>query len=273
MLGSYEPPPEPRAPSRLPLVLAVLVVLGLAGLAVRAFVWEPGAVELTRHAIKGTVQSPLRIAHITDLHLADVDTRDLALVASVVAEKPDLIVFTGDATVGPHEKAREFFRNLQAPLGVWVVPGERETAARAEAAAFFESVGARFLVNAGALVRPDVWIAGVDDPVTGQPEMTKALEGAPAAAFKLALFHAPDYFSEVAGLFNLALAGHTHGGQVRLPGIGPLWLPDGGRTHPAGWYTENRSALYVNRGVGTTGTPARLFCRPEIAIIDVTPGG
>jgi uncharacterized protein len=83
--------------------------------------------------------------------------------------------------------------------------------------------------------------------------------------------HAPDYFDEIAGRFDLALAGHTHGGQIVLPLLGPLWLPDGGKRYLKGWFTRNGSQLFVSRGIGTSITPARLFARPELAIIQVRP--
>ena len=133
----------------------------------------------------------------------------------------------------------------------------------------YSEVGVQFLVNRGAAARDDLWIAGLDDPVSGTPDLDQALQGAPAAAFKLVLMHAPDYFPKIAGRFDLALAGHSHGGQIVLPGWGPLLLPEGGRRYVRGWFTQNGSHLFVNRGVGTGAIPARLLARPELAIIEV----
>ena len=105
----------------------------------------------------------------------------------------------------------------------------------------------------------------------GSPDLDAALQGAPTGSFKLVLMHAPDHFPRIAGRFDLALAGHSHGGQIVLPGYGPLLLPQGGQRYVRGWFTQNRSHLFVNRGLGTSGTPARLFSRPELAIIEVRP--
>ncbi len=75
--------------------------------------------------------------------------------------------------------------------------------------------------------------------------------------------------SAVAGKYDLAFAGHTHGGQVRLPLVGPLWLPPGSGRFVEGWYEEAGTKMYVSRGVGTSVLPVRLLCAPEIAIFDL----
>ncbi|MDF2694106.1 MAG: metallophosphoesterase, partial [Labilithrix sp.] len=143
-------------------------------------------------------------------------------------------------------------------------PNERAT---------FESVGATFLVNEGKLARPDVWLAGLDDPMSGAPHLAAALEGAPSGATKIALFHSPELFDGIAPSIDLALAGHTHGGQVRIPLLGALWLPPGSGRFVAGWYDapEGAARLYVSRGIGTSQLNVRLFCRPELAIVTLTP--
>jgi predicted MPP superfamily phosphohydrolase len=253
--------------------LGTAALLGPAALLVYAFFVEPFAVELTEHTLPGDVSQPLRIAHLSDLHARGYGTRERAVVGLLEKAAPDLIVVTGDLVdAGSLEPTRELFRHLRAPLGIWVVRGHSERARPvSDEAAFYKSIGAHLLDNQGTAVREDVWLMGLDDPSTGHPDLAAALAGAPPAAFKLALFHAPDHFAEVAGLFHLGLAGHTHGGQVRLPGFGPLWLPAGGRVYVQGWYTKNRSQLYVSRGLGTSNVPARFLCRPELALIEIRP--
>jgi len=70
---------------------------------------------------------------------------------------------------------------------------------------------------------------------------------------------------------TLALAGHTHGGQVRLPFWGPLWLPGGIGPYVQGWFSATGSRIYVSRRLGTTLLPVRFACRPELAIISLQP--
>jgi predicted MPP superfamily phosphohydrolase len=264
------------APSgrKLGFALVTVALVAPAIVLVYAFFIEPYSIEITRHTLAGDISEPLRIAHLSDLHSTGYGAREREVVALVEQATPDLIVVTGDIDDSAAlEASREMFRHLHAPLGVWVVRGntERSRAAPAADAAFYQSLGAHLLENKGVAIRPDVWLVGLDDPITGHPDLTTALAGAPASAFKVALFHSPDHFTEVAGLFNLGLAGHTHGGQVRLPGLGPLWLPPGGHAYVQGWYTKNRSQLYVSRGIGTTGIPARFLARPEVPVIEIRP--
>ena len=83
--------------------------------------------------------------------------------------------------------------------------------------------------------------------------------------------HEPDYFDNLAAMSLprpiLQVSGHTHGGQVCAPFVGPLILPRWGRNYPAGLYGEPGSGLYVTRGIGTVGPSARFLCRPEISLI------
>lgn len=263
------------APSgRVATVILVFVLLAAAAVAAYAFFVEPYWIQVTRHQLGAArLTKPLRIAHLSDLHTRGFGTRERRLATLIESERPDLIVVTGD-TAGPGEleNARSLFQLLRAPLGVWVVRGDAERRlSSADARRFWTSVGARFLENEGHRIREDLWLMGLEDPGTGRPQPQSAIAGSAASAFKIALFHSPDYFSEVAGLVNLALAGHTHGGQVVLPGLDPLFLPQHGRRYVQGWYAQNNSQLYVSRGIGTTSPGARLLCRPELAIIDLRP--
>lgn len=264
-----------RPPSRhkLAFALGTAALLGPAVLLLYAFFIEPYSLELTRHALAGEVVHPLKIAHLTDLHSQGFGAREREVVAMVEAAAPDLIVVTGDIVdAGSLEPSRELFLRLRAPLGVWVVRGNAEGARPVgDEVAFYKSVGAHLLDNQGVSVREDVWLVGLADATTGHPDLSVALAGAPAAAFKVVLFHSPGHFPEVAGRFHLGLAGHTHGGQVRLPGVAALWVPAGAQPYVQGWYTKNRSKLYVSRGIGTTIVPARFLSRPEVPMIEIRP--
>jgi uncharacterized protein len=262
-----------RPRRRLGVVL-ILMVAAVGATAAYATFFEPQRVEVTRHTFVGNVERPLRIAHLSDLHTRGMAARERSLIHLIRKESPDLIVITGDTTEGPSlEPARDFLVNLSAPQGVWVVRGHAEGwSLQDKERAIYEEMGIRFLKNQGAAAREDLWIAGLDDPASGAPDLDSALKGAPTGSFKLVLMHAPDHFPRIAGRFDLALAGHSHGGQIVLPGYGPLLLPEGGRRYVRGWFTQNRSHLFVNRGLGTGRPPARLFARPELAIIEVRPG-
>jgi uncharacterized protein len=119
-----------------------------------------------------------------------------------------------------------------------------------------------------------IWLAGVDDPVQGNPNLDAALPASirniPQEPIIL-LAHAPDYADEVLArpegqAVALMLSGHTHGGQICLPWIGPVALPQLGRKYVEGWFRFGRMQLYVNRGIGAVGLPFRLNCPPEISV-------
>lgn len=252
-------------------------VAGSAGalIAIDALLIEPCALEITRHEARAPVAKPLRIAHVTDLHTGGLGRVERALLAALDAEKPDLIAITGDTVdSGDLEPAREVLRALtsKAPLGVVAVHGNWEHwRPVSDAERFYESVGVRFLGNDAARVRDDLWVVGLDDALAGEPDATKAFAKVPAGVARLAIFHSPVAAEGLAGRAQIALAGHTHGGQVRLPLFGAIWRPPGSGAFDHGWYDAGGARLYVSRGVGTSVLPVRFWCRPELAMITLQP--
>lgn len=265
---------EPRLAGIRRFVRPLFILLILA-VAVDAFLIEPNWIEVTRYRARTLSPSfmgaALKIAQLSDLHTNSVGFRERRLLALLDAEQPDLIVVTGDTVTrgDDPEATRELLARLHAPLGVWVVRGNWENwRPYRNERAFYASAGVNFLLNEARPVREGVWLVGLDDPSSGTPDLEAALRGVPLDAFTIAVFHAPAYFDDrVALRCPLALAGHTHGGQVRLPFVRPLWLPRGSGRFLEGWYEQGSSRMYVSRGVGTSMLPVRFFCRPELAII------
>ena len=111
-------------------------------------------------------------------------------------------------------------------------------------------------------------IAGVDDLWTGQDRLDLVLERLPAEGAAILLVHEPDFANTSAktGRFDLQLSGHSHGGQVSLPFLGPPILPRYARDYPVGRYQVGEMALYTNRGLGTVPPRVRINCRPEISL-------
>jgi predicted MPP superfamily phosphohydrolase len=281
------------------LVAFVGLLLVLVG--VDAFLIEPDWIEVTHHRVVAPLSSPLKIAHLSDLHTYGLGPREQRMFALLAEEQPDVIVITGDSIfdggsrsilsqLAPRPRragkpirdselktfderylrCAEVFQALHAPLGVWLVKGNWEHYHRVrDERAYYKAAGIRFLLNSAAELCPGVWILGLDDAMVGSPDLLATLEGVPPDAFKIALFHAPAYFDRIAGQCNLALAGHTHGGQVYLPFLTPLWLPRGCGEFLAGWYEKQGSRMYVSRGLGTSVLSVRFLCRPELAFITV----
>jgi uncharacterized protein len=256
-------------------LIAALTVVALGVITIVYAIWiEPYSIEVTHNHLAAPFAKPLKIAHLTDLHTEGLGRREREMLSIIDREQPDLIVITGDtmANEGTYEMCQEVLKLLHAPLGVWLVRGNWENWRPAENdGKLYESVGVRFLINSNAQARDDLWIVGFDDVMSGKPDLESAFAGIPPGAFKIALFHSPVYFESVAGKCNLALSGHTHGGQVRIPFVPPLWLPPGCGRFVAGWYEKDGSRMYVSRGLGTSIFSARLFCRPELAFITVGP--
>lgn len=254
----------------------LLIAVAIAALAavVDGFLIEPYRIEVTHSYVPALLTQPLKIAHLTDLHTSGLGRRELLLLKLLDAERPDVIVISGDTlTTGfSYDRIRPLLSRLHAPLGVWLVRGNWENGAplRNEHA-FYSQLGVQFLLNEARPIRPGVWLAGLDDLSTGTPNFEAAIRNVPPGAYLITAFHAPGFFDRVAGRTPLVLAGHTHGGQVRLPFVPVFWRPHGSGRYLEGWYNENGSRMYVSRGIGTSTLPIRFRCRPELAIITVGP--
>lgn len=125
-----------------------------------------------------------------------------------------------------------------------------------------------------------IWLAGLDDPVQGAPlpevAIPESIRDLPHEPIVL-MCHAPDYADLLllhpsGSSVALMLCGHTHGGQICLPWIGPLALPTMGRKYVEGWFRLGQMQLHVNRGIGSVGVPFRLNCPPEISLLTLRSG-
>jgi predicted MPP superfamily phosphohydrolase len=132
--------------------------------------------------------------------------------------------------------------------------------------------GVEPLVNQAVSVQwPDgvLWIAGVDDPTEGAPDLARTLMGVPDGVPLIMLAHNPDAFLDPAiERADLVLSGHTHGGQIRLPGIGAAHTQGTHltRRRPAGWFRRGNTQMFVSRGLGES-IPLRFGVRPQAALI------
>jgi hypothetical protein len=226
----------------------------------------------------------LRVAVLTDLHVGspfDGIAKLRTIVDRTNAAEPDLICILGDLViqgvvgghfVAPEEIAAEL-RRLRAPVGVVAVLGNHDgwfnhdrvaAALTANGVRMLEDTAAKFDTPAGP-----VWIAGISDLWTGRHDIAAALaqvedDGAPV----LLLSHSPDVFPLVPGRVSLTLAGHTHGGQVRLPFVGAPVVPSQfGQRYAAGEVIEGDRRLFVATGLGTSILPVRFRVPPAVTIL------
>jgi len=224
----------------------------------------------------------LRIGFVTDTHVGPFFTPvDAARATSLLAaERPDLILLGGDyVSEAPRHApaAADVLADLAAaaPLGAYAVLGNHDLAMGADrVAAELEQRGIVVLRNRAVPLetgRGPLWIAGIDETLLGAPEPAAAFALVPAGAAVLALWHEPVYAEESAARGAFAqLSGHTHGGQVRLPRLGPLVLPADGRRFAAGLNHAGGMPVYTSRGVGVYRPPVRFNCPPEVTLITLT---
>ena len=240
---------------------------------------EPSWLETTRHRVALPIERAVKLAHLTDVHTNGFWRKERGLVAALEAARPDVIVLTGDTLhqAGTFEECRPLLERLAAPLGVFMVAGNWETACRdrlpegMSLRSFLASCGVTLLQNESREIAPGLWLVGLDDYVWGVPDLAKATAAIPEGAARVALVHEPGFFDEPAAGYDLLLAGHTHGGQVRIPFVPPLYLPAGCSHYLAGWYEKPGARLYVSRGIGMSGAKYRFLCRPELALFDLVP--
>jgi predicted MPP superfamily phosphohydrolase len=221
---------------------------------------------------------PIRIVHISDLHSDPQPRLEERLPQAIAAERPDIIVFTGDSINSPDGLPvfRKCISELAKIAPTFVVKGNWD-AWFWHNLNLFEGTGVTELDGNSARMEirgVPIWIAGV--AVEHEKSLTAGLGDIPPNEFKLFLYHYPDLIKEVAEQkVDLYCAGHTHGGQVALPFYGALiTFSKYGKKYEAGLYREAETWLYVNRGIGMEGGHAprvRFWARPEVTVIEVGP--
>jgi predicted MPP superfamily phosphohydrolase len=269
---------------------ATAIVVGvLAGAAaVEGFLREPFQLDVTRLRIESPLLprgfDGMKIVQLSDLHLHRVSRAYRMAIDVIGREHPSLVVITGDLVDRADETAEclAFLTELRAAAGapVVVVPGNwdhRTFPTRQSIAAWHERLqaetGIRVLVNQNVVLRrggDHIWLVGTDDPYFGHVDLDASFKGVPDTAFALVLTHAPEAFEELAQrpAARLVLAGHTHGGQVRLPFIGAMRVPSRyGTRFARGLFKLGDTFFYVNAGMGMSHLPVRFLCRPELTVL------
>ncbi len=272
----------PVSVSRRRFLAGATALIGTAALG-DSLLLEPTAIEVSLHDLVmpglGAELENLRIACISDVHLHNGVPRSAEVALERLArERPDVVVLIGDicnrrsdlATLTAWARNARGTRATFATLGNWEHDAGIDRAAAERA---YGQVGIELLYNSSARVASGgpspLTIVGIDDPVVGDPDVAAAVRGLDSADPALWLVHAPGYVDQIPRHRfprpTAILAGHTHGGQVRLPFYTP-YTPTGSGRFVAGWYRDTVAPLYVTRGIGTVVVAARLFCPPEMAI-------
>jgi predicted MPP superfamily phosphohydrolase len=259
-----------------------------AGLCVGGGAWsvfvERWDLELTRCTVPITglpaAFDGLRIGLVTDLHVGRfVPAKHAARAVAMVRDAGvDLVAVTGDFLgheVKEAGEAAEIVSELAPPLGIYATLGNHEITVGALAAkAEIDAQGIPVLMNEAREIRRGderLFIVGVNDSATGRDDLYRACHKLPSGDRRLLLAHSPDVAPRAVGeQIDLVLCGHTHGGQIDLPLLGPPIVNTGlGRGYLKGLRDWKGLPVYISRGVGMIGPPIRFRCRPEVAVIEL----
>jgi hypothetical protein len=233
-------------------------------------------VQIPFKTLKPTLEG-FKIVQISDIHLHPYIQLDFVQRAVALANtlNPDLVLLTGDYVL---ERAESIFElapvlaTLNARYGLFTIFGNHDLwTNRAIVQQGLEEARLPILYNEGVSLdigAETIYLAGVDDGWSGQPDLHAALANRSGDLFTILLAHEPDLADPFSldGRVSLQLSGHSHGGQVRFPGLGAPILPRLGKKYDQGLYQVNQMWLYTNRGLGLT-LPIRLNCPPEITEI------
>lgn len=267
-----------------------LPLQGIGTLLVLYGFWiEPQQLKVTYQKLKSEKTKsakPLRILHLSDLHLERICARELKLQAKIKELQPDLILFSGDflnlsyrSDARSISEVRSLIQEWDCPLGVFAVTGSPAVDLPETASAIFEGLRIRRLDDEAVTLDHDgdpIQLVGLT--CTHRPEVDgeKLLCLLPEKpqAFTILLYHTPDLAPSASTFgIDLQLSGHTHGGQVRLPFLGALVTGSlYGRRFQAGRMQLDGMTLYISRGIGLEGSGAprvRFLCPPEIILWEI----
>lgn len=203
--------------------------------------------------------------------------------------RPDLIVLAGDFVTVPNfgdvrkgalaaEPCAQLLRQMTAPYGLWAVLGNHdEVTDYKHVTRALQAANIQVLANQSQAMERDgarFWLAGVNDVLSHTADLSKTLRRVPAEEAVVLLAHEPDFADEAANFpIDLQLSGHSHGGQVRIPFLPPLYLPRMAKKYVWGTYRVGPLTLYTTAGLGTIGVPMRLNCPPEITLLTLRRTG
>ena len=216
----------------------------------------------------GDGQPTHRLVHFTDLHYKGDRAYAQSVVNRINSLSPDFVCFTGDIIedAGFLPEALEILSGIKSPI--YGVPGNHDYWSRApfgEIAQCFAATGGAWLLDEQRLIAGGINVIGATCmfPVPLQPLLNPDTKN-------ILLMHYPAWIKRQAGQkFDLALAGHSHGGQVRIPFYGAIILPSGVDEYDLGLFQTEAGPLNVSSGIGWYPIAVRFNCRPEIVVIEI----
>jgi predicted MPP superfamily phosphohydrolase len=294
--GVFKVVENPKLPRRsflkiMGFLAGEIFLMGAGGM-LYATQLEPGWVEITQVGVKlprlGKALDGFRMVQVSDIHMGGwMDTDRFSYVMKLaLAQQADLLALTGDFVIfrgmrqditSEVNDLSEVFNMLGNVPRVGILGNHDIRTNPSEIRKMLKKYAILDLTNGvHTIVRGDdrLHIAGVDDILFGFPDLDKVVAALPKDGAAILLSHEPDFADESVktGRFDLQISGHSHGGQVVPPIIGPYYLPRGGRKYYDGLYQVGSMLQYTNRGVGMVPPFIRINCRPEITVFTLQAG-
>lgn len=275
-----------KAPFKYNKLLAFLGLFVLL-LAIWGFLVEPNMLVINRQNIKiknlPKEYIGMKVLVLGDIHAGSphIDEKKLDKIVELSnKEKPDLVLLLGDfereihlGKFIPTEVVARKFVNIKNSRGIISVLGNHEWWNDGEESKKgLIKHGITFLENQSLNIAKNgeapLWIAGLADATTRKIDINSALKPIKDEETVIMLSHTPDTFPNIPKSVDLTLAGHVHGGQIRLPFIGAIIVPSQyGNRYSKGHIVEDGKQLFVTSGIGTSILPVRFLCPPEIVVL------
>lgn len=269
----------------LKIIITAALALVLTG--IYAIKIEPHILLIKEYEIgKTEADEKVKIVQISDIQISKNYTiADLKkLIEKVNQQKPDIFLFTGDlfenyAEYAPEKEVIEELKKIEATYGKYAIWGNRDYGGGGERhyEEILEKSGIQLLENSAVTITTQkehkIWIAGLDDYLLGSPDISSISEEARQEMdYKILLIHEPDMADSYKEYpFDLMLAGHSHGGQVRIPFMKGITTAMAHK-YVRGFYQLDGTYpidLYVNTGIGTSRYPIRFLVPPQIAVFNI----
>lgn len=276
---------------RIIKIIIVLLIIAciFAGFVFYGIYVAPSSLRITHESIASNkipaAMNDVNIAFISDVHYGEFmdKNRFKKMIDELNLADPDIVVFGGDLFTDPVKEGTkqtdindvtEILNSINAPLGKFYVLGEddlKTSDTRTFVSNILYNSGFEDLTNRSIKVHngtvDSITLIGLDSSINGNPDITSAFANTSSDGFNIVFTHVPDELANVPNdSADLAFAGHSHGGQISLPLIGPVSSSAGCTKFESGIYNTGNLQICISNGIGTTGVDMRLFSPAEIVI-------
>ena len=259
-------------------MLKIIFLIIFICLTVWVFAVEPSMLTVKEYTIEDKELAGLKIVYAADFHIGKRDLPRLKKIVNLInAQNADMVLLGGDFVKGHKEKSTlpvniiaQELSLIKSDYPVYTVLGNHDMWVGGDKIQkVLEKNGIKVLRNTNDFVTVNnkkIYIAGVEDITTGFPDLVKAFSGTEQPVILLS--HQPDILPKIESDVNIILAGHTHGGQVVFPLIGPILIPSAyGKKFLSGYVEDDNKKMIITKGLGTSILPVRFNCKPEINVV------